>query len=141
MQIASKSVAKAYPDEKVGVFCKRNNKPSIVEYIELSEKMRNEKDKNGELLYGEANIISHLLNIEAIEKISNYNLNYHIAKKNGLYKFETFIFDGFEYFNDMLVMRVKREDEFAPIKNKEGVDSPKTATEIYERKAKEYAKN
>lgn len=134
MQIASKSVAKAYPEEKVGVFCKRNNKPSTVEYIELSEEMRNKRDNNGELVYGEANIISHLLNIEAIEKITNYKLQYHIAKKNGLYKFETFIFDAFEHFDDMLVMRVKREDEFAPIKNKEGVDSPETAKEIYERK-------
>ena len=134
MQIASKSVAKAYPEEKVGVFCKRDNKPSTVEYIELSEEMRNKRDNNGELVYGEANIISHLLNIEAIEKITNYKLQYHIAKKNGLYKFETFIFDAFEHFDDMLVMRVKREDEFAPIKNKEGVDSPETAKEIYERK-------
>ena len=134
MQIASKSVAKAYPEEKVGVFCKRDNKPSTVEYIELSEEMRNKRDNNGELVYGEANIISHLLNIEAIEKITNYKLQYHIAKKNGLYKFETFIFDAFEHFDDMLVMRVKREEEFAPIKNKEGVDSPETAKEIYERK-------
>ena len=134
MQIASKSVAKAYPEEKVGVFCKRNNKPSTVEYIELSEEMRNKRDNNGELVYGEANIISHLLSIDAIEKITKYKLQYHIAKKNGLYKFETFIFDAFEHFDDMLVMRVKREDEFAPIKNKEGVDSPETAKEIYERK-------
>ena len=134
MQIASKSVLKAYPEEKVGVFCKRNGKPSIVEYIELSEEMRNQKNENGTLMYGEANFISHFYNIEAIDKIANFSLPYHIAKKNGLYKFETFIFDAFEYFDDMLVMRVKREEEFAPIKNKEGVDSPQTAKEIYERK-------
>ena len=134
MQIASKSVAKAYPEEKVGVFCKRNNKPSTVEYIELSEEMREKRNENGDLAYGEANIISHLLSIEAIEKVTNYELQYHIAKKNGLYKFETFIFDAFENFDDMLVMRVKREDEFAPIKNKEGIDIPETAKEIYERK-------
>ena len=82
MQIASKSVAKAYPEEKVGVFCKRNNKPSTVEYIELSEEMREKRNENGDLAYGEANIISHLLSIEAIEKVTNYELQYHIAKKN-----------------------------------------------------------
>ena len=140
MQIASKSVAKAYPEEKVGVFCKRNNKPSTVEYIELSEEMKEKRNENGDLAYGEANIISHLLSIEAIEKVTNYELQYHIAKKNGLYKFETFIFDAFENFDDMLVMRVKREDEFAPIKNKEGIDSPETAKEIYERKLERYAR-
>ena len=136
LQIASKSVAKAYPGEKVGVFCKKNGKPGIVEYIELSDEMKEKKDENGELVFGEANFISHLLSLEAIEKISNYDLKFHIAKKNGLYKFETFIFDAFEFFDDMLVMRVKREEEFAPIKNKEGVDSPETAVKLYENKIK-----
>ena len=31
----------------------------------------------------------------------------------------------------MIVMRVKREDEFAPVKNAEGVDSPETARALY----------
>ena len=66
---------------------------------------------------------------------------YHIAVKNNLYKFETFIFDGFEYLDDMLVMRVNRDEEFAPIKNKEGKDSPETAKEIYERNLEKRWKN
>lgn len=141
MQVASKSVVKAYPEERVGVFCKRDGKPSTIEYIEMTEEMKFERDQKGELLYGEANFVSHLLSLSAIEVISEKTLQYHIAQKNGLYKFETFIFDAFEYFDDMLVMRVKREDEFAPIKNKEGVDSPVTAKEIYERKMYKDGKN
>ena len=137
MQIASKSVAKAYPEEKVGVFCKKNGKPGIVEYIELTEEMRNDKNENGDLVYGDANIISHLLNINVINKITEQKMQYHIEIKKGLYKFEAFIFDGFKAMDDMLVMRVRREDEFAPIKNKEGVDSPDTALEIYEKARKE----
>ena len=136
MQIASKSVSKAYPEEKVGVFCKKNGKPGIVEYIELTEEMRNDKNENGDLVYGDANIISHLLNINVINKITEQKMQYHIEIKKGLYKFEAFIFDGFKAMDDMLVMRVKREDEFAPIKNKEGVDSPDTALEIYEKARK-----
>ena len=133
MQIASKSVAKAYPEEKVGVFCKKNGKPGIVEYIELTEEMRNDTNKNGELIYGDANIVSHLLNINVIEKITKQKMQYHLEIKKGLYKFEAFVFDGFKAMDNMLVMRVKRENEFAPIKNFEGVDSPKTALEIYEK--------
>lgn len=131
VEIASKSVAKSYPNEKVGVFCKRDNKPSIVEYIELSDEMRNQINENNELAFGEANIVSHLFKISALEKLADIELNYHLAIKNNLYKFETFIFDGFEYFDDMLVMRVDRDKEFAPIKNKEGIDSPETAKKIY----------
>ena len=54
-------------------------------------------------------------------------------KPNG-YKFETFLFDAFESLEDMAIMRVKREEEFAPVKNSDtaGVDCPKTARKLYQ---------
>lgn len=131
MEIASKSIIKDYPEEKVGVFCKKNDKPSVIEYIELTKEMVNMRNELGELVYGDANFISHLLSIDAIEKISKEKFEYHRVIKNNLYKYESFIFDGFKFLDDMLVMRVKRDEEFAPIKNKEGIDSPETAIEIY----------
>ena len=48
-QIASKSVVKANPHERVGVFCKMNGHPKVIEYSELPEKMAEEVDNNGEL--------------------------------------------------------------------------------------------
>ena len=148
-QIGSKSVVKANPQERVGVFCKTNGHPKVIEYAELPEKMAEEVDDNGELKYGESNIMCHLYTIDAIEKISKETLIYHTAlKKNSYidgtgkeivpeepnsYKFESFIFDAFEFFDDMSVLRVKREDEFAPVKNREGADSPKTAKQLYEK--------
>ena len=95
-------------------------------------------NKNGDLIYGDANIVSHLLNINVIEKITKQKMQYHLEIKKGLYKFEAFVFDGFKAMDNMLVMRVKRENEFAPIKNQEGVDSPKTALEIYEKNNGKY---
>ena len=47
------------------------------------------------------------------------------------YKFEYFIFDSFEFFNQISIVRGKREEDFAPVKNKEGVDSPATASKLY----------
>ena len=149
VKIASKSVVKANPHERVGVFCKMNGHPKVIEYTELPKKMAEEIDKNGELKYGESHIMCNLYTIDAIEKISKEHLIYHSAlKKNSYldendkevipdkensYKFESFIFDAFEFFDDIAILRGKREDDFAPVKNKEGVDSPKTAKELYEK--------
>lgn len=131
VQIASKSIVKSCPEEKVGVFCRKNGKPSVVEYIELTDEMRNLRSDDGELVYGEGTFMNNLYTIDAMDKIADLELPYHIAVKRGLYKFETFIFDAFPYFDDMLIFRVNRNEEFAPIKNKEGVDSPETAIKIY----------
>ncbi|MCI8616911.1 MAG: UDPGP type 1 family protein [Clostridia bacterium] len=149
VEIASKSVVKANPHEKVGVFCKMNGHPKVIEYSELPKSMAEEVDYNGELKYGESHIMCNLFTIEAIEKISKEPLIYHSAVKknsyideNGIeiipdmpnsYKFEAFIFDSFELFDDIAILRGKREDDFAPVKNKDGVDSPKTAKELYEK--------
>ena len=149
VQIASKSVVKANPHEKVGVFCRMNGHPKVIEYAELPEKMAEEVDDNGELKYGESHIMCNLYTIDAIEKASMEPLMYHSAfKKNSYidengneviptepnsYKFESFIFDAFEFFDDIAILRGKREDDFAPVKNKDGVDSPKTAKELYEK--------
>lgn len=149
VEIASKSVVKANPHERVGVFCKMNGHPKVIEYSELPEEMAEEVDNNGELKYGESHIMCNLFTIDAVEKISKEPLIYHSAfKKNSYideedkevipdepnsYKFEAFIFDSFELFDDIAILRGKREDDFAPVKNKEGVDSPKTAKELYEK--------
>ena len=149
VQIASKSIVKANPHERVGVFAKMNGHPKVIEYSEMPEKMAEEVDNDGELKYGEAHIMCNLYTIEAIEKISKETLIYHSAFKKNSYidengreviptepnsfKFESFIFDAFELFDDIAILRGKREDDFAPVKNKEGVDSPKTAKELYEK--------
>ncbi len=144
---AGKSVVKAYPEERVGVFCKKNGKPSVIEYTEISKELAEQRTEDGELQYGESHILCNLFNIEAIDEISKDKLPYHCAHKkipymnnNGevinpetpnAYKFEAFLFDAFESLDDMVIMRVKREEEFAPVKNAEGVDSPETARKLY----------
>lgn len=144
---AGKSIVKANPQEKVGVFCKKDGRPSVIEYTEITEEMANARDNNGELLYGESHLNCNMFNIKGIEKIGANKLPYHTAFKKATYidengnlvkgeepnsyKFESFIFDAFEKLNDMAILRVKREEEFAPVKNAEGVDSPKTSIELF----------
>ena len=149
--VACKSVVKANPHEKVGVFCKRNGKPNVIEYSEITDEMAEATDENGELLYGESHILCNLFSIEAIERMGAEPLPYHVAFKKAkyidkdgnlvvpdspnAYKFEAFLFDAFGEVDDMAVLRVKREEEFAPVKNSDekGVDCPKTARELYKK--------
>ncbi len=149
--VACKSAVKANPHEKVGVFCKRNGKPNVIEYSEITEEMAEETDEKGELLYGESHLLCNLFRVDAIERMGANPLPYHIAYKkatyldqNGevivptspnAYKFEAFLFDAFGEVDDMAILRVKREEEFAPVKNADsvGVDCPKTARELYKK--------
>lgn len=142
-----KSVVKANPKEKVGVFCKKNNRPYVIEYSEITEEMAEMIDGDGDLIYGESHILCNLFNIKAIEAMCKSELPYHSAFKKAKYideygelvvptepnafKFESFMFDAFERLDDMAVLRVNREEEFAPIKNADGVDSPETARNLY----------
>ena len=144
---AGKSVVKANPQEKVGAFCKKNGKPNVVEYTEITPEMAEAKDAAGELLYGESHILCNLFKVSAIERMGTNPLPYHSAFKKATYldkdgnvvvadspnayKFEAFLFDAFGALDDMVVLRVKREEEFAPVKNATGVDSPETARELY----------
>ena len=144
---AGKSVVKAGPKEKVGVFCKRNGKPGVVEYTEITTDLAEAVNEKGELVFGESHINCNLFNVKAIDEVSKKKLPYHCAHKkakyideNGqlivpekpnAYKFESFIFDAFDMLEDMAILRVKREEEFAPVKNAEGTDSPETARKLY----------
>lgn len=146
-EIASKTIVKNSPYEKVGVFCKKNGKPGVIEYSEIPESLIEEVDEHGELMYGESHIMCNLYTLDAIEKIANVELPYHsahkkvdfmqedgnmfFAKESNGYKYEAFIFDGFELFDDITLYRGKREEDFAPVKNAEGVDSPETAVKLY----------
>lgn len=146
-KLGGKSLIKRDPYEKAGVFCKRGGKPCVIEYTEISDDMAQATDNNGNYLYGDLHILCNMFNISVFEDMRDCGLEYHVAHKkteyideNGkliqvdspnAYKYEAFMFDAFEYYDNMGILRVRREEEFAPIKNKEGLDSPQTATELY----------
>lgn len=143
-KVATRTIIKNSPYENVGILCKKNGKVKVIEYTEIPEKIRLAVNSDGEIKYGESHIMCNLFNIEAIEKASSNELKYHIAEKkikikdNGnlidteCYKFEKFVFDTFCLFDNITVLRGKREEDFAPIKNLKGIDSPETAKNMYE---------
>lgn len=151
-QISSKTLYKKDPSSPDWIFAKRNGKPAIINSSHLTHEMKVAIDNNGHDLYREINILAHIFSISAIEFVANKKLPYHRAfKKNtfvneegmkqvpeipNTFKFETFIFDAFSYFDDMVLLRVKEEDEFAPIKDFNGIHNPEVAKDLYLNKLK-----
>ena len=145
-EIAAKTIFKQDPYSRDWVFCKKNGKPAMLGYQRITEEITNAQN-NGKALYREINILCHLFSIDAMEKIAHLDLPYHRAtKKNTFindegmkivpsepnsYKFEKFIFDSFRFFDNITLLRVEEEKEFAPIKDPVGVYSPESATKLY----------
>lgn len=140
--VGSKVVRKSAPDEKVGVMCLEDGKPSIVEYYELSEEMMNAKDEKGEPAYNFGVILNYLFKTKDLEEMMA-SLPLHIVEKaipyldengelvkpgapNG-YKFESLVLDMIHQMDSCLPFEVVRGREFAPIKNRTGVDSVESA--------------
>ncbi|MBP3351817.1 MAG: UTP--glucose-1-phosphate uridylyltransferase [Lachnospiraceae bacterium] len=141
--VGAKVVRKNAPDEKVGVMCLEDGRPSIVEYYELTEELMNAKDAKGDPAYNFGVILNYLFNEKALEGLLDGSLPLHIVEKkipylneagepvkpeepNG-YKFENLVLDMIHQLDTCLPYEVVREREFAPIKNKTGVDSVESA--------------
>lgn len=141
--VGSKVVRKNAPDEKVGVMCLEDGKPSIVEYYELTDELMNAKDAKGNPAYNFGVILNYLFKVADLEAMMANNMPLHIVEKkipyldeagnlvkpeapNG-YKFESLVLDMIHQMDSCLPYEVVRNKEFAPIKNKTGVDSVESA--------------
>lgn len=142
----AKVVRKAAPDERVGVLCTEDGKPSIAEYYEMTEEMATARKENGDLKYGFGVILNYLFSEKKLEQIADAKMPIHVVEKkipymdvdgtfvkpeqpNG-YKFETLVLDMVHMMDDCIPYEVVREKEFAPIKNLHGVDSLDSAREL-----------
>ena len=147
--VGAKVVRKANPDEKVGVICLEDGKPSIVEYYELTDEMRHQKNEQGDYAYNFGVILNYLFRVSELERIISHELPLHRVEKkiaymdesgtlvkpqepNG-YKFEQLVLDMIHEMGKCLPYEVVREKEFAPIKNKEGIDSVESARALLEK--------
>lgn len=142
----AKVVAKAAPEEKVGVLCLEDGRPSIVEYYEMTDEMLHSREADGTLSYNYGVILNYLFRVDKLNKTLSVKLPLHRAFKkiqymtaNGeyvkpeepnAYKFETLALDMVKLQDDCLAHEVDRNKEFAPVKNKTGVDSVDTAREL-----------
>lgn len=142
----AKVVAKAAPEEKVGVLCLEDGRPSIVEYYEMTDEMLHSREADGTLSYNYGVILNYLFRVDKLNKTLSVKLPLHRAFKkieymdeNGemitpdepnAYKYETLVLDMVKLQDNCLAYEVDRNKEFAPVKNKTGVDSVDTAREL-----------
>lgn len=146
--VGAKVVKKNAPDEKVGAMCLEDGKPSIVEYYDMTEELMAARDENGEPAYNFGVILNYLFREKDLEEIAARKLPLHIVEKkipyldekgelvkpespNG-YKFEQLVLDMIHELDSCLPYEVVRNKEFAPIKNKTGVDSVESARKLCE---------
>ncbi|MEM7698757.1 MAG: UDPGP type 1 family protein [Verrucomicrobiota bacterium] len=148
-ELSSKMVPKAYAAEKVGVFCERGEKLEVIEYSDLPEELSEQTDADGNLRFIAGSIAIHLFDRDFVKRLgggeSSVSLPFHLANKkiahldesgtrvepeepNG-FKFEMFVFDALPFATNPIVIETAREDDFSPVKNAEGVDSPESSRE------------
>lgn len=140
----AKVVAKAAPDEKVGVLCTEDGRPSIVEYFEMTEEMRTRREPDGTLSYNYGVILNYLFRTDKLNETLECKMPLHRAFKPikylsadgrtvimpdapNAYKFETLALDMVRLQESCLAFEVNRSREFAPVKNKSGIDSVESA--------------
>jgi UDP-N-acetylglucosamine/UDP-N-acetylgalactosamine diphosphorylase len=152
-EMSSKMVPKAYPEEKVGHFCVQDGKLVVVEYSDMPMEMQRERLPDGGLRFVAGSIAIHVIDREFARRLATGGagvaLPFHRADKkiptidgvglpvkpekpNGV-KFEMFVFDALPFAKSPIVIETNRADDFSPVKNAEGVDSPKTCAEDQQR--------
>ena len=148
-EMSNKMVPKAYPEEKVGHFCLQDGKIIVVEYSDMPLAMQRETGPDGALRYSAGSIAIHIIDREFARRLAagggDLALPFHRADKkiptvdaagqpvkpekaNGV-KFEMFVFDALPFARNSIVIETARADDFSPVKNAEGIDSPKTSRE------------
>jgi UDP-N-acetylglucosamine/UDP-N-acetylgalactosamine diphosphorylase len=145
-EISCKVIRKRDADEKVGVVARVDGRVGVVEYTEIDEASRSATDAQGELRYWGGNTAIHIFNVEFIRRVAadpETLLPYHASAKkipgldpsghpmtpeapNG-HKLERFIFDALRAAERVCVVEASREEEYSPVKNASGSDSPTTA--------------
>lgn len=144
-EMSGKMVPKRDAGEKVGVYCRRGGRTGVVEYSDLPEELAVAVDGDGRLRFRAGNIAVHAISLAFAERLAEgaegFGLPFHRARKKvphvdpatgdrvepeapNAVKFETFVFDAMPLAGRAIVMETSRREEFAPIKNAEGDDSP-----------------
>ncbi len=154
--MSSKMLPKAFPKEKLGNFCLVDGRVTVIEYSDLPDELTEQRLDNGQLRFNAGSIAIHMMRVDFVESLNTapggFALPYHRAEKKvtcldtttgkliepqspNAVKLETFVFDALPLCERSIVYETQREEEFAPIKNATGVDSPETSAQLQTQRA------
>jgi UDP-N-acetylglucosamine/UDP-N-acetylgalactosamine diphosphorylase len=133
---------KSNPFEKLGNFCRSQGKLMIIEYSDLPDELALKKNSSGELAFIAGSPAIHIIKRKFVERLTvdgTLSLPWHRAdkvvssidksgnkvtpEKANAVKLESFVFDALPLAEKTILLEAEREYEFAPTKNKTGVDS------------------
>lgn len=145
--MSSKMLPKAFPKEKLGNFCLIDGKMTVIEYSDLPDELAEQRLPNNDLRFRAGSIALHAIEVDFVEELNRegFGLPFHRAEKKiphidfetgapikpdkpNAVKLETFVFDALPLNEEgSIIYETDRLDEFAPIKQAEGIDSPATS--------------
>ncbi|MEM7808610.1 MAG: UDPGP type 1 family protein, partial [Planctomycetota bacterium] len=149
-EMSSKSLPKANAKEKVGNFCVGDGQLQVIEYSDLPDSVAEQTNDDGSLRFNAGSIAIHVISVAFIDRLTSggsLSLPWHRADKkvphlgepdpqspNGV-KLEQFVFDAIPLAGNAIVYETDRAEEFSPVKNAEGNDSPATSRRDQVRRA------
>jgi len=140
--VSLKLCAKREPKEGLGVVVTRDGHSEMVEYTELTDEQANRRTASNELYFKYGSVAIHVFSYAFMKEEAGKAMPLHTAHKkipacaddgsvvkptsNNGYKFEKFIFDVLPDAQTVVNMAFDRAEEFSPVKNATGNDSPAT---------------
>ncbi len=153
-EMSAKVLPKRDPMERLGNLCVADGKPIVIEYSDMPDELARATTDDGRLKFSAGSIAIHILSRTFVERITaggDCKLPLHRAEKKVPYidaegnrvepsepnavKLERFIFDALPLASVSVVLETVRSEEFSPIKNAEGSDSPASSLHDQVRRA------
>jgi len=143
-EVSAKIVAKLGPTDKLGNLVLIDGRCSMIEYSDLPESLARQTDERGGLRIWAGSPAIHYFSIDFLERVTQgqTRIPFHVArkkvpylneagqmmepKKENAFKFEMFIFDVLPMADRWAIVETTRREEFEPLKNATGPDSPAT---------------
>jgi UDP-N-acetylglucosamine/UDP-N-acetylgalactosamine diphosphorylase len=154
-EVSAKVIAKEGPKDRLGVFVLLQGRCTIIEYSDLPDELAAARDGHGRLRLWAGSPAIHIFDLEFLDRVTRGDsLPFHVARKkvphldssgrlvqlqkDNALKFERFIFDVLPLADRWAIVETTRREEFAPLKNASGEDSPQSVAQALSNQAAEW---